>query len=439
MPKHFFVLGLDPLRRPYVEAVRDADRYRFHTLLDFNEVVLADRYPYDELLGKAERQLKAFPEAITGIIGHWDFPTSVLLAHLCEKTGLRCASLRAVLSCEHKYWSRLLQQSVLPDWTPAFCAVDPFAENPLQQITIDYPFWLKPIKAHSSFLGFRIEDAAEFHRAIAIVRDGIRRYGDAFNQALAHITVPAEVGTVDGNWCIAEEIITGKQCGIEGSMLNGEYRIHGIVDTVKDSRNWSFTRYEYPSVWPRHAQQKICDAGEKLLRHIGFDNSPFGIEFFWDEKKNALRILEINTRISQSHSDQFIKVHGVSNHQVPVDLAEGRIPDLSDCKGKYQCAAKFMLRRYGDARVERIPTESEIRSAESSVADSKIVITVSEGQRLSDKLNPDSYSFEIANILVGAQNQRELLKNYQQLADQLHFQFSDDQGPEEFQFNQVRY
>ncbi len=439
MPKHFFVLGLDPLRQAYVESVRDAEQYRFHPLLDFNEVVLAESYPYDELLQKAERQLREFPQPIAGILGHWDFPTSVLLAHLCEKFGLTSASLRAVLTCEHKYWSRLEQRAALPEWTPEFCAVDPFAEEPLKQVSISYPFWLKPIKAHSSFLGFRVENEEDFRRAIGIVRKKIHRFGDAFNQALAHVSLPAEVGAVDGNWCIAEEIITGKQCGIEGSVLNGDYRIHGIVDTVKDSKNWSFTRYEYPSVWPRQVQQEICKAGEKLLHHIGFDNSPFGIEFFWDEQTNALKMLEINTRISQSHSDQFIKVHGVSNHQVPVDLALGRAPDLSGCKGKYRCAAKFMLRRYSDARVERVPTEAEIREIESSVADSKIVLTVEEGQQLSEKLSQDSYSYEIADILLGAQNQRELLQNYHQVADRLYFEFSDGKGPEEFQFNRVRY
>jgi len=439
MPKHFFVLGLDPLRQTYLESVRDADQYRFHPLLDFDELVLAKSYPYDKLLHKAEQQLRDFPEPIAGILGHWDFPTSVLLAHLCEKFGFTSASLRAVLTCEHKYWSRLEQRAVLPEWTPEFCAINPFAENPLARLTIDYPLWLKPIKAHSSFLGFRIENAADFRRAFGMIRKKIRRFGDAFNQALAHVEVPPPVGEVDGNWCIAEEIITGKQCGIEGSMLHGDYRIHGIVDTVKDSKNWSFTRYEYPSVWPRQAQQKICAAGEKLLRHIGFDNSPFGIEFFWDKQKNALKVLEINTRISQSHSDQFIKVHGVSNHQVPVDLALGRAPDLSDCKGKYQCAAKFMLRRYRDARVDRVPSEAEIRKVKSSVADSDVVLTVSEGQQLSEKLNQDSYSYEIANILLGAQDQPGLLQAYHQLADRLHFEFSDGGAPEEFQFDRVRY
>ncbi|WP_250460931.1 ATP-grasp domain-containing protein [Microbulbifer litoralis] len=439
MPKHFFVLGLDPLRLSFLRCVHGADNYRFHPLFDISEVVNPATFDYDAMLDQARRQLEDFPDPIAGIIGHWDFPTSVLLAHLSQDRGLRSASLEAVLKCEHKYWCRLEQRRAMPDWTPDFCPVDPFAETPLAQLTIDYPFWLKPIKAHSSFLGFRIENAGQFGEALRKIRAGIHSFGDPFNQALAHVSVPDEVGPVDGNWCIAEEIIGGKQCGIEGALLDGDYRVHGIVDTVKDNKRQSFTRYEYPSVWPRHAQDRICAAGEKLLRHLGFDNSPFGIEFFWDAQKNAFKVLEVNTRISQSHSDQFIKVHGVSNHQIPVDLALGRITDLGDCRGDYRTAAKFMLRRYRDALLEQAPDDEEIKRIEREFPDSKIVITADRGRRLSEQSMQDSYSFEIANIWLGAQNQRELLDKYHRLAEALHFRFSDGGEPEPFQFNRVRY
>ena len=439
MLEHFFVIGLDPLRQAFLEVLPDPERYRFHRLLEFNEVVRARTYDYDALLAKARRRLDDFAEPIAGILGHWDFPTSVLLPHLCGEYGLRYASLESVLKCEHKYWSRLEQRKVLPEWTPGFCAVDPFAGDPLSQLTVDYPLWLKPIKAHSSFLGYRIETDSELLQALEQVRKHIHRFGNPFNQALAHITVPDEVGPVDGNWCIAEELLTGKQCGIEGTVLDGKYRVHGIVDTVKDSHNWSFTRYEYPSVWPLSAREKICAAGEKLLRHFGFDNAPFGIEFFWDEQRDTFRLLEINTRISQSHSDQFIKVHGVSNHLAPLRLMQGRAPDLDHYHGRYTCAAKFMLRRYSDTVLQRAPNAAEIAQLERDFPDSKIVVTAQENQSLSEQLVNDSYSYEIADIWLGAQSQPALLKTYQRLAERLHFEFSDGRPPEDFQFERVRY
>ena len=59
----------------------------------------------------------------------------------------------------------------------------------------------------------------------------------------------------------------------------------------------------------------------RALTHVGFDNAAFNIEFFWEPATDAIRLLEINTRIAQHHSDLFEKVHGASNHQAMIDVA----------------------------------------------------------------------------------------------------------------------
>ncbi len=68
----------------------------------------------------------------------------------------------------------------MPEVVPKFCGIDPFADDPLSQVTLDYPFWLKPVKAFSSHLGFKIETSAQFEEAIKEIRAGIRQLGDAF-------------------------------------------------------------------------------------------------------------------------------------------------------------------------------------------------------------------------------------------------------------------
>ena len=244
---------------------------------------------------------------------------------------------------------------------------------------------------------------------------------------------------MDGNWCIAEEILGGKQCGIEGYVLNGDFHVHGIFDGVKDQRNWSFTRWEYPSVWPEHVQERMKEASQRLMEYIGFDNSPFGIEFFWDEESDELGILEINTRISQSHSKQFILVEGVSNHEVAVDVALNREPKIFLHDGPFERSAKFMLNKYQDAVVERIPTQAEIAEVEASIPNSKVAITIKEGELLSELRDQDSYSYEIANLWLGADTQQEMLEKYRCMADRLHFEFSDGTAPERFQFEQALY
>jgi hypothetical protein len=439
MRKNIFVIGLDPFHLEMVKRIRHAENYAFHGLLDYDEVITPIDYPLARMLEKAERQLRDFPGTVDAIIVHWDFPASTMLPILCGRFGLRSATLESVLKCEHKYWARLEQQRSIPEYTPRFAPVDPFDDDALSRIDIDYPFWLKPVKSFASHLGFRIDSEEDFNRAIPVIRRNIRRLGDAFNVILGYADLPAEVAPIDGNHCIAEEIIAGKQCGLEGFVYQGKVRIHGVIDGVKDANNWSFTRWEYPSVWPEEVQRRMRAATERFMKHIGFDNSAFGIEFFWNEETDELGVLEVNTRISQSHSDQFIKVEGVSNHEVSVDLALGREPEFCLNQGKYKCAAKFLLRKYADATVSRVPTDADIRAIEGGIADSTVKVLVKDGMRLSELRDQDSYSYEIANIFLGAQDQGELLEKYYDVAHRLRFEFSDGTPPEELQFAWVRY
>lgn len=439
MKKNIFLIGLDPFHLEMVRRVRHAEDYLFHSLLDYDEVITPAAYPFDQLLVKAERQLAEFPGTVDAIIVHWDFPASTLLPILCRRLDLRSASLESVLKCEHKYWARLEQQCAIPEYTPRFAAVNPFDERALDRLNLAYPFWLKPVKSFASHLGFRIDCAQDFHHAIPIIRKHIPRLGDGFNQVLAHAELPPEVKAVDGYHCIAEEITEGKQCGVEGFVFEGKVAVHGIVDGVKDTRQLCFTRWEYPSMWPQSVQGRMIEAIERLMVHIGFDNSPFGVEFFWDEKNDRLWVLEVNTRISQSHSDQFIKVEGVSNHEVAIDVALGREPEFGFKEGGYACAAKFMLRKYHDATVTRIPSAEEIAAIEQEFADSKVVVLVEPEESLSVLRDQDSYSFEIANIFLGAQSQEILLANYEDVAHRLQFEFSDGRPVEEWQFAKVKY
>lgn len=437
--KNIFVMGLDPFHLEMAKQIRNAESYKFHSLLDYDDVIMPESYPMDRLLELAEQELRNFSGSVDALIAHWDFPVSLMLPILCAKFDLPAASIESVLKCEHKYWARLEQDDVIPEFTPRYQAIDPFEADPLSQVELDYPFWLKPVKSFGSHLGFHVDSDEDFNHAIEITRARIRRLGDPFNVILGHAELSDRIADIDGNHCIAEELISGKQCGLEGYVMDGRVHVHGVIDCVKDRRNRSFTRYELPSVWPQQVQDRMIEATTRLFKHIGYDKQPFGIEFFWEEETGEIKILEVNTRISQSHSDQFIKVAGVSNHQVAIDVALDREPHFSLNDGPYNCAAKFLLRKYADAVVERVPTDEEIAAVRKKFPDSNFSLNVKEGQQLSDMRDQDSYSYEIANIFLGAQNQREMLENYEEFANMLDFRFSDGRGPERRQFEKVRY
>ncbi len=425
MRKNIFVIGLDPYNLRKLKGIRHAERYSFHSLLDYEEVVKPLDYQYESMLLKAERQLRAFPGNIDAIISYWDFPTDTMLPILCRKFELPSPSLENILKCGHKYWARLEQRKIIPEHIPDFCAFDPFAANPLSQIGLDFPFWVKPIKSFGSYLGFYIYSEKTFYQHLPAIRTNIPRIGNAFNLALQHASLRDEVAGVGGNHCIADAIIRGnRQNGPEGYVYHGKVHVNGITDTVKDAAGKSFTSYEYPSTWPKYMQDKSLEVSERLLSQIGLDNAPFNLEFIWDESTDDLKLIEVNPRISQSLSDMFEKVHGSSNHKVAVELALGEKPDYPRNKGKFRCAAKFMWRHYENALVTRMPGLEEIEQVQEEFPGAEIYIEAREGELLSSLRDQDSYSYEIAIILLGADDHQQLLHRYARCQEILTFEFA---------------
>lgn len=437
--KNIFVFGLDPFHEAQARCVRGTEDYTFHTLLDHGTVVKPKQYDIAAMIEEADATLRGFDGSVDAVISHWDFPASTIQPIVCRRNGLHAASLEAVLKCEHKYWARLMQREAIPDLTPAFAAIDPFRDDPLKGIDVPYPFWIKPIKGFSSTLGYKVEKREDFDEVLPTIRKNIRRLGEPFNEILRHADLPPEIAEVDGNHMIAEQIVKGRQCGLEGYVFDGRVAIHEIVDCVKDTETKSFTRYELPSHWPDDVRARMEEATRRLMTHIGYDNQPFGIEFFWNADTDETSVLEVNTRISQSHSEQFILTEGVSNHQIAIDLALGMEPRFCRDEGRYKHAAKFVLRRYADCVVERVPGHDEIKAVAERFPDAKVVVSVSEGDRLSDLRDQDSYSYEIADVYLGADSQDELLERYCAVADMLDFRFSDGGDFEHLQFEKKRF
>lgn len=408
--KNIFVVGLDDFHLAQLQRLPKADQYAFHPLFTYREIKQQDRFPVARLLREGRRILQQSSVPVDAVIGYWDFPVSTTLPILRRAVGLPGPSLEAVLRCEHKYWSRIRQAEVVPDHVPAFCVLDPFADNPLQQLTLPFPFWLKPVKAVLSHLGFRIDDAADFRAAVERVRRHIGRYAEPFNLILEQAELPPEVAGIDGYHCVAEAIISaGSQCTQEGYAFGGGVEVYGTIDSLRcGPTQSSFSRYQYPSALPDSVRQRMTAISRRLMGHIGYEMAPFNIEFFWDAGEDRIWLLEVNTRISKSHGPLFHMVDGVYHHQVMVDLGLGRAPQWGRSKGDYPMAAKFMLRYYADARVTRAPDRAEIAAIEAAVPGTQLQVAVWQNMWLSELRDQDSYSYEVATVFVGGRNQPEL-------------------------------
>jgi hypothetical protein len=414
--KNVFLIGLNAFNRAKLQTISDATDYAFHGLLEEPH-----HYRVEEVLAEAESALRAFPGSIDAVVGYMDFPVSTMLPILCSRFGLRSPSLESVLRCEHKYWSRLEQSRVIGEHVPDFALIDPFDENALAEIPLAFPFWMKPVKAAASYLGFRITNRDNYVRAIEATRENIAKLAEPFNFVLGHADLPAEIAPIDGYHCIAEQIISGSQCTLEGCMFEGEMLIHGVVDSVREPNHSSFARYQYPSRLPMRIQRDMARIAEKFLHQVGFDNSGFNIEFFWDKRRDKVWLLEVNTRVAQHHSDLFEKVDGTTNHEVPIKVALGRRPHIPHREGAFRCAATFFLRTYSDAYVETVPSAAQIHMLAERYPGTVVQLQVRPGDRLSTLHEQDSYSYALAIIYVGADSESDMLRRYRECVAALPF------------------
>lgn len=429
MTRNVFVVGLDDMNAERLERLRGVEDVRFHGLVEPAKVYDTQEFDIPEMLAESETVLDKFDGSIDAIVGYMDFPVSTMLPILCEKYGTRNASLEALLKCEHKYWSRKVMREAIPEHTPAFTAFDPFDDKALSKIgeaDLRFPFFVKPIKSSGSRLGFRIDSPEDFDYAIERLRGEIEQISEPFNHVLEHADLPDDIRAVNGRYCMAERIIGGRQCTVEGYVHNGEVVPYGTVDSIRYPQVLSFFYYFYPSKLPHRVQNEMYDITRKIMAHISYDSAAFNIEFFWDELQDRIWLLEINTRVSQSHCDLFESVDGVSHQQVTVDLALGRKPDMPQGEGDFNVAAEFFYRVFfRDATLARVPTRAEIAVAEEQAPGTRVASNVTTGMRLSELPEQDAYSYAVASLWMGASTQGKLLWNYEQVLKRLNYEFTD--------------
>src|SRR5262249_33699977 len=130
-----------------------------------------------------------------------------------------------------------------------------------------------------------------------------------------------EIGT---RCLLAEELLTGLQSTLDGYVYQGKARAMGVVDSIMFPGTIAFRRFEYASQLPEDVQARMLNVADRVMRQMGFDDGQFNMEFMYDVDTDALRIIEINPRMSSQFADLFEKVDGTNSYSVMLDLALGR-------------------------------------------------------------------------------------------------------------------
>lgn len=418
--KKVIVIGIDEFNRYELSQIENYERYEFITLLDPYKIQNKEQIDVEEIIQAVTKTIKDHDYNIDGILTFYDFPFTLVTFYLCEKYGFTGPSLMSGLKCEHKYWSRLEQKKAVPEHVPAFDEIDPFQPRDIEELNVSPPFWMKPVKTHSSRLGFKVSNESDFEEGLTRVKKNIHGFAEPFNYMFYKQELPEHIRKIDGFHCLTEDVLKGHQCTLSGYVYQNEVVTYGVVDSLFYEQAPSFLCYLLPSGLPDDVQQQLDEIAKKIMSHIGFNNSPFNIEFFYNKDTGEIKILEINPRISQSHGYIYNMVKGHSNHQVLVELALGERPNFVRNKGKYEYAAKFQYRIFHDGKVKELPTQQQIKEVEAQYPDAAIHINVKKGDILSNLKIHDPFSYCIGEILLAARSKKELFDKYDQIRKQLN-------------------
>jgi hypothetical protein len=399
-------------------------RLHFHEYASIELENLAGSLPCENLIRSPCEEISDLVGRFSGsnlhaVVSTDDYPGSVIAAIVARRLGLPGASSIANLRCQHKYLSRLDQQRLVPQAVPNFSLLDTRAPAIRRR---DYPLFIKPVKSFFSIGASRVDIPADLPAAI-VEATLPEQFYRPFDELLR---LHPELGLAEvGSHCVlAEALLVGHQCTLEGYVRRGKAYMLGVVDSIFYPGTRAFQRFEYPSSLPDAAQARLHRIGADLMEGIGYGEGFFNIEFMVDLPRDTAHIIEVNPRLASQFSDLYEKVDGTNSYRMLLDIALGRQPIGKKRAGRRRMAASCALRRFEDAYVRRLPSDRSIERLHARYPDIRIEVLANQGEWLSQGMQ-DGQSYRYAVLNIGGASREEILEVLDDCIVELGFAFDD--------------
>jgi hypothetical protein len=384
-----------------------------------------------QFLRELLREMEGRREEFAGVVGIDDFPACMLAALVAEQFRFSFPTFKSLFLCQHKYYARLRQREAAPEATPRFHLVDIARAVEPSHIPLPFPLFVKPVKSYLSILARRLEAFPDLLRAI---EEAPRRLGPVprmFEGLVGVSSLEGQLREVPASALLLEEPLTGCQVTLDGYAYRGRVVPLGVVDSVFYPGTQSFERFEYPSRLPPHIWERMGRIAERIITAVGLDRSFFNVEFFYRKEDDSIWIIEINGRMASQFAPLYRALHGIDLYAMQLEMALGRDPGGREvwAPGRQTegVAASFVLRRFEDWRVTRIPTPDDLRRLGERFPSAFVEILVREGERLSDELQDDaSYRYALVDLAAG--DWAELQARYEEAKRYLPFTFAPCSG-----------
>ncbi len=284
-------------------------------------------FDLDRFVNKLAKQAKS--AGWTAVSSQHEQFGTLAAAMLAEKMGWPGTPAAAVVACQHKLYARQVLQQVCPEANVEFQRMPAAYGEPVPD-GLNYPFFVKPVKAAFSVLAKTVQSQDELHQ---FTRFGayelwvIKRLVEPFER-IAKKLLP-QAGTAHS--MILEEPAnseTALQYSLDGVAFQGNIKPLGVVDSVMYPGTQSFMRFDYPSKLSVHIQNRALDVATRFLTAIGYSHGLFNMEFFYDTVTDKLTVIEFNPRMASQFADLYLRVDGVDLYAMALELAHGRDPWL---------------------------------------------------------------------------------------------------------------
>lgn len=275
-------------------------------------------------------------------------------ALLAERMGWPGTSVEAVLACQHKLHARRLLQRVAPEANTGFELLPSHYGEPIPE-GLDYPLFVKPVKAAFSVLARRVHDRAELAELTCfgfwelwVIRHLVEPF-----ERIARKRLP-EAGSA--HRLLLERPVTALQYNLDGYVYQGDLRPLGFVASEMYPGTQAFMRFVYPCGLPDAGRARALDVARRFLAAAGFAHGLFNMEFFYDAATDRLTVIEFNPRMAAQFSDLYLRVDGIDLHRLALELAHGRDPALLPrAAPSAGVAASFVYRSFAPAARPAIP------------------------------------------------------------------------------------
>ena len=382
-----------------------------------------ERNAHDDVLADINIELsrllrRARREHVDAVISTDDYPGAALASIVAAELGLPGTAPRANLVCQHKLYARRAQQIAVPEATPWFA---PIEDGQTVIATPSFPVFVKPVKSCFSVGSYPVENARGVSTSLRLARLPTRFFAPFAALFEKYTGLPFGSARV-----LAETLLTGTQATFEGYMRDGRLTSIGVVDSLMYPGTIAFERFAYPSRLPAPIQQRVVDIAARALQAVGFSHGLFNLEFMYDERTDRVAIIEINPRLASQFADLYEKVDGTNTYEVLVALACGNQVSVKHRAGGHAAAVSRVFRLFGDARVRRVPSATEVAAVEREYADARIEVLADPGRRLSEQMQ-DGRSYRYAIVSAGGVDHEHAGRRALECRHRLDFQFDDEQ------------